>query len=120
MSKTRRLRSWTSASVVWEVLHQVADDQLILVSAGLARVDQASDLHHVRHLVLEVLVDGTQLLQELEIEDLGRLDGQQNEGVAAELLTEFVIGDPDRIVLVEEALGGGVDVDLGHLRQHDP
>ena len=103
----------------WKIFHQVADDQLVLISAGFARVDQTPDLDHVRHLVLEVLVEGAQLPQELEIEDFGWLDGQQNEGVAAELLTEFVIGDPDRIVLVEEALGRGVDADLGRLCQHD-
>ena len=66
-----------------------------------------------------LVVEGAQLFEEGELEDVVGLDGDHDEVVPPELLPERVVGDAQRVVVVEEALRGGVELDPGQLRaQH--
>ena len=49
------------------LLEQVLDDQLVLISAGRADIDQAVDLVDLGHLVLEIPVEVAKALQEVAI-----------------------------------------------------
>jgi hypothetical protein len=88
------------------VLHQVFDDQGVGLAACLSNVDQALHLVDVGQNLLELLVKGPQLLEEGRIEDLRRLDGDQDAVVLAELALELLVLERCRVVAVEIALGG--------------
>ena len=56
----------------------------------------------------------TQILEESEIEDLGRLDRQNHELVATELVAELVVRDLDRIAVAQPVLEGCIQDHQGH------
>jgi hypothetical protein len=60
-------------------------------------------------------VEGAQLVQEAEIEDLGRLDRDGEELGAFELGAEAVVDLARRIGRVQERLVGGLHLELGEL-----
>jgi hypothetical protein len=79
-------------------------------------VDEAPHVLEIGDVVLDLLVQVAQLCEEHEVEDLRRLDGDEDVVVSPELLAKGVVGHADGVVLVQEALGRGVELDLRELR----
>ncbi len=69
----------------------------------------------MRHLALDVAVEGAKLLEEAQREDLRGADRHHDRVLAAEHLAVLVIGQPGRVVRVEKRLEGEV-----HLDARDP
>jgi hypothetical protein len=98
------------------IREQVSDDELVPLAAGVSGVDEARHVLELGDLVLDLLVQVAQLCEEREVEDLRWLDGDEDAVVSPELLAKGVVGDADGVVLVQEALGRGVELDLRELR----
>ena len=98
------------------LFHQVPNDQLVVLAPNRADAHQAGDLFDVGNLALEVRVQCPELAEELEIENVGRLDGDQDDFFSSELLHEALVRDQHGIVPVEEVIKGRVDREAGELR----
>ena len=98
------------------IREQVSDDELVPLAAGVSGVDEARHVLELGDLVLDLLVQVAQRCEEREVEDLRRLDGDEDAVVSPELLAKGVVGDADGVVLVQKALGRGVDLDPRELR----
>jgi hypothetical protein len=98
-----------------QLLEEVPHDEILAVAQRLARVDQARDLVEVRYAFLELGVEVTELRQEGQIEDLGRMHRDDDHLLAAELPAEGVVHHAGGIVLVKQGLRGGLDLELSEL-----
>ena len=95
------------------LLEQIFDDQFIADAQRRADIHQARHFFEMRNARLEILVQRSQPLEKVEVEDVRGLDRNDHELVAPELIAQLVVGDLDRVVAAQKPLGRSVDLDPG-------